>query len=148
MIYYIYKLKCKNSDDVYIGRTSNIKTRIYNHEIMLKSSNKKLYKIIRDNGGFDCEILEETHDCDKSKELERYHYETLKPSLNKNYPYRNHYEYYKQRYLDNKNEVSNTRKEYYKKNQERLKINTMNRYIKKKQMQTIINYGDIIVNFD
>jgi len=61
MFIYIYKLIKKgaiNDDMVYIGSTTDVKTRMYNHKGMCHNPespkyNYKVYKYIRENGGFD-----------------------------------------------------------------------------------------------
>ena len=56
----IYKLKRNDDHDdvnIYIGSTTNFKTRKYQHkeccnDIKLKGYNIKIYQFIRDNGGY------------------------------------------------------------------------------------------------
>ena len=162
MIYYIYKLNCLNSDDSYIGRTSNIRRRMYVHDSSLKSCDKKMYQTIRDNGGYEYEILDQTDNIDEAKELERYYFEAINPSLNKNYPNRKSKEYYQkfynekkeyfsEYYRENKYDIQLTRKKYYLRNREFFKTkNLMNYYNKKgkKPLQTTITYGPCVINFD
>ena len=161
-MYYIYKLKCVNSDDFYIGKTKNIKRRMYVHDSAVRFSEREMYKKIRENGGYSYEIIDETEDNDEGKRLEKYYFETLKPNLNKNYPNRNSKEYYRTfynerkeyyngYYLENKDKLTPIRKDYYLKNQEYFKKkNLLNYYNKKgiKKFSTFITYGEIIVNFD
>jgi len=60
MIYYIYKLVCNDVSvtDFYIGSTSNIRNRKYQHKnccinLNDKHYNLKIYQTIRENGGFE-----------------------------------------------------------------------------------------------
>lgn len=52
MIYFIYKIQI--AELFYIGSTKNIESRFYNHKsCTLNGHNYKLYKLIRDNGGWE-----------------------------------------------------------------------------------------------
>lgn len=60
MIYYIYKIVCNDVSitDFYVGSTSNIRNRKYQHKSSCntekdKKYNCKIYQTIRDNGGFE-----------------------------------------------------------------------------------------------
>jgi hypothetical protein len=60
MIYYIYKIVCNDVSitDFYVGSTSNIRNRKYQHKSDCnnenrKSYNLKIYQTIRTNGGWD-----------------------------------------------------------------------------------------------
>ena len=81
MSYYIYKLKCENSDDCYRGRTGHLKNRLCYHKSNTKTSNRDMYKTIRENNGFTVEILDTTSDQGQTKYLERQYYEIYKPFL-------------------------------------------------------------------
>ena len=73
--YYIYKIVCKDerTNDFYIGSTSNITRRRCQHKnvcnnIKDKGYNLKIYKIIRDNGGWnnwELKVIEELKDYSK-----------------------------------------------------------------------------------
>jgi predicted GIY-YIG superfamily endonuclease len=144
---YIYKLSCKNSDDIYIGRTKNIKKRLSLHEHEV--NNRTMYDVIKNNGGFDCEILEEVDNIDLSKERERYYYDLYQPSLNTNIPNRKPKEYYEKYYVDKKDEINEKTKLYYKKNSELIKTKNLLRYYKNKcKTSTTINYKEIVIDFD
>ena len=63
---YIYKLYCLDSNikEIYIGSTTNLKDRIFQHKFSSQENGRKykVYNFIRDNGGFDnwdYEILHE-----------------------------------------------------------------------------------------
>ena len=100
----IYKLFCKDADEFYVGSTTKFHHRKIKHKTCCnneknKDYNIKVYKYIRDNGGydkFDYEIVElgEYEDKNCMKDRERYFIETLKPSLNINTPNRTKKEYY------------------------------------------------------
>jgi len=90
----IYKIICNDLiiTDIYIGHTTNFINRKYTHQtncnnINNKNYNYKVYKIIRDNGGWDnWKMLEiEKYPCnDKNEALERerYYIELLNANLN------------------------------------------------------------------
>ena len=69
--YIIYRLFNPNYEECYIGSTTNYKKRIYNHRSVCNNINRpeynyKVYKFIREHGGFNkwqFEILEEL-ECD------------------------------------------------------------------------------------
>ena len=126
----IYKLCCNdlNITDIYIGSTVNFKERKRCHKkacnnINNRCYNLKLYKFIRDNGGWnnwDMVLVAKTP-CNSKLELlqfERKYYEELNATLNNNYPGRTPKEYHK----DNKEIIKIKRKEYQEANKEYLKI--------------------------
>jgi len=91
----IYKLYCINPDvkDFYIGHTTNFNQRKGHHKFNCNNNtkpsehNRKVYQIIRDNGGFDnwkFAILQEAELNNKreAEQLERQWIEKLKPSCN------------------------------------------------------------------
>jgi predicted GIY-YIG superfamily endonuclease len=85
----VYCLYCKNPEvkDMYVGYSQNYRKRILEHrwntynKNNTKKYNMKVYRMIRENGGWDnwtYAILEEN--C--GKERERYYYELLEPTMN------------------------------------------------------------------
>ena len=84
----IYMIKCKTSEDCYIGSTTNIKRRIQEHKYLTKNLTKKgmpVHRFLRDNGGwdnFEFSILEEN--CDNLRETEQAYIETIESTLNAN----------------------------------------------------------------
>ena len=92
-IYYsntiIYKIYCKdeNVKSIYVGHTINFIQRKNNHKNACKYNNLKIYKEIRDNGGWDNWIMMEIacYNCKNKREAiikEREHYEQLNANLN------------------------------------------------------------------
>jgi len=74
-------------EDKYVGHTFNLKNRISTHRQKCKSSERLLYKCIREIGG--CDNVEYTElarydNCDLTKaiEMETKHFYEVKPSLN------------------------------------------------------------------
>tara|TARA_R110000823_G_scaffold12567_7_gene42098 strand:- start:80 stop:625 length:546 start_codon:yes stop_codon:yes gene_type:complete len=129
----VYKLCCKDATEFYIGSTKDLYKRRINHKTICnnvkgKLYNKKLYKYIRDNGGFDefdFEILElgEYEDKYCMRDRERYFIETLKPTLNSDIPNRSEKEW-----RDNNTEkIKEQRKEHYQKNKKIINENN-NKY--------------------
>ncbi len=89
----IYKLVCNdlNITDVYIGHTTNFKSRMYGHKSSSKISNLKIYQIIRKNGGWNnwkMEIIK-NYPCNclfEAVKEEQYFYNLMKPSMNSTPP--------------------------------------------------------------
>ena len=72
---FIYSLYNKNNkNEVYIGKTSNIKSRLYAHKSSSKYSDRKVYKWIRNLGwnNIKCEVLEKCDIADVNR-LEIYY---------------------------------------------------------------------------
>jgi hypothetical protein len=136
----IYKLVCKDLTikDCYVGHTTDFTKRKYSHKSACTNSNGKkynckVYKTIRENGGWDnwSMVLIETYDCDNRQEAERrerYWYEELNPQLNTIRPHVSEEELKeetKQRgkqYREiNRDELKQKCKEYQEKNKDKLK---------------------------
>lgn len=129
----IYKIVCSDVTvkDIYIGHTTNftkIKTmhKTNCNNINSKHHNIYVYKIIRENGGWDNWdiILVEAYPCNngnEAKKQQRYHIETLQSTLNKQIPTRTVREYCE----DNKVQISLKAKEYNEANKDH--INEKNR---------------------
>jgi group I intron endonuclease len=125
----VYAIVCKDCEikDMYVGSTNNIDKRKICHKsncynVNSDHYNRKVYKFIRENGGFDnfkFQILEEVC-CENKQELlerERFYVECLEPSLNIEVPSRSKKEYYQ----DHREEKLEYQKEYYQENQENYK---------------------------
>ncbi len=94
----MYYICCKDIEisDIYVGHTTNFYKRMYTHKSVCtnrkdRNYNLYLYKFIRQNGGWDNwqMVLIEKYPCNDEKEAvsrERYWFEYLRPSLNKNRP--------------------------------------------------------------
>ena len=136
----IYKLVSKNPDimDIYVGSTTNFTKRKNAHKSVCnnpynKAHNSKVYKFIRDNGGFDnwSIITIEQYNCNNKRELEtreRYHFDDLKATLNNNTPTQTKKEYY----IENKEQILEEKKEYYIENKEQIQEYNKEYYIEKK----------------
>jgi hypothetical protein len=89
--------------DSYVGHTTDFKSRKWQHKYSCitekaRGYNYKLYKFIRENGGWDSfsMVLIEKYPCKDTHEAtsrERYWYETLNAQLNAIYPQRSRAEY-------------------------------------------------------
>ena len=69
MIYFIYKIQI--AELVYIGSSKNIERRFYLHKFHTNNTNYKLYKQIRENGGWEnveTQILLKMN-CENKKEV-------------------------------------------------------------------------------
>ena len=134
----IYKIVCKDLEvtEVYVGHTTDFKTRKSSHKSRCnndknKKYNLKIYKYIRDNQGwdnFDMIEIEKFSECKDSNEAlarERYWFEKLNATLNMYFPHRTHYEYNKKYKEENKDKIKEYNKEYntkyYDENKEELK---------------------------
>jgi hypothetical protein len=136
----IYKLCCKDANitEIYVGSTTNFRLRKSQHKSACnnendKRYNTKVYKFIRDNGGFenwDMIEIEKVNATDK-KNLEKHErrvIEELKPILNYQIPGRTKKEYYaenadkfKEYYYDNADKIKKRVKEYYAENADKIK---------------------------
>jgi hypothetical protein len=124
----IYKLCCRdlNIKDIYVGSTCNFTKRKSEHKSRCcnenaKDHNFKVYKIIRDNGGFENwdMILVEEYPCEnklQKLQRERYWYEELKSTLNGDVPGRSDKEYRE----ENKQKIAEQKKEYYEENRKKI----------------------------
>ncbi len=144
MIYYIYKLYCKdtNISDFYIGSTNNVKKRIREHKNCCNNKNDKRYnqykyQFIRDNGDWNnwtYEILEE-FECNFKKDAttkEQQYISNIKPLLNnRNANGRN-----EERSIESKKEYN---KEYYEQNKKRIKEKQKQYRLRKKQLKESIS---------
>ena len=120
----IYKITCNDETikDVYIGHN----TSFYQRERLHKSNcinenskgyNYKIYKIIRENGGWNnwkMSIIENypCDDIEEAKERERYWIEKLTSTLNVTIPNRSKKEYSQIYRLIHKEEIAEKAKEY------------------------------------
>ena len=113
----IYKIVCSdlNITDLYVGHTTNFTKRKTMHKSDCNNENSpnynvKLYKTIRENGGWDnWNMIEiEKYSCNdgnESRARERYWYEQLKANLNVCYPHRSTKESKRIYYDRNKEEI-------------------------------------------
>lgn len=98
----IYKIVCKdlNITDCYVGQTTNFRKRKWHHKSSVNKLDFKIYKFIRENGGWDnWDMIEiEKYPCNDGNEArtrERYWYEELKATLNTETPNQSQKEYKK-----------------------------------------------------
>ena len=153
----IYKITCndENIKDVYVGSTTNFKNRKWNHKSNCNNENSpsynyKVYKFIRDNGGWDnfSMILIENFSCInylEAYERERYYYDILNSTLNTLIPGRIDKKYYmlktknkrlayQKEYTEkNKDKIINYQKEYKTKNKDIIKEYSKKNYILNKE---------------
>ena len=142
----IYKICCKdlNITDIYIGHTTNLIQRRYNHKSKCNNDkgenyNLSLYQFIRDNGGWDNWDVIEIDKCncldfEEARKIERNYIEKLNATLNSDVPGRTFKEYLqinkdyfaniKKKYRDNHiEELKNYMKNWRKENKEKIKEN-------------------------
>ena len=91
----IYKIVCKdvNITDCYVGQTTNLVRRVYNHKynctnVKSKKSSIYMYQFIRNNGGWDNWYVVNVSNFVNCRDIydalkeEGYWFEKLKPTLN------------------------------------------------------------------
>jgi hypothetical protein len=129
----IYKIVCNDLTitDLYVGSTTDFTRRKNCHKTRCnnlkdKCYNLKIYKTIRDNGGWlNWTIVQiEEFPCvngNEARARERYFYEQLNSTLNTVYPQRNLSEYYISYNEKNKNKISEKNKKYREANKDKIK---------------------------
>ena len=129
----IYKIQCKNTDvnDIYIGHTTCYYQRYRLHKSncnneSAKGYNYKIYKIIRENGGWENwnMIIIEKYPCNnvnEAKERERYWIEKESSKLNVSIPNRSKKEYSQLYRIIHKEELAEKAKEYRENNKDKIK---------------------------
>ena len=98
--YTVYKIVCNDPDikDVYVGSTKNFFLRRNLHKSHSTFKDLKLYKTIRDHGGWDNWSMIEIEkfpckDFNEASKRERYWYEILNAKLNSRNPFMSKEEY-------------------------------------------------------
>jgi len=133
---YIYKLKINGKS--YVGSTKNIKKRIVYHKGFLynktcRQYNFKLYKYIRENGGWENVIFHILQECNEDVRyiVEDFYIKHYNCELNsvgaildlekqKEYKKKYNMKYGKDYYQENKEELIDNAKEYYKNNKQKV----------------------------
>jgi predicted GIY-YIG superfamily endonuclease len=99
-VWNLYEIVCRdlNIKDLYVGHTTDFRRRKNGHKSRSSSSEIKIYKTIRNNGGWDnWSMIEiEKFSCNDSNEAtarERYWFEILQAQLNTLFPQRTREEY-------------------------------------------------------
>lgn len=132
----MYKIVCNdlNITDLYVGQTTNFTVRKSSHKSnscneRCKIYNTKVYKFIRENGGWNnfsmVEIEKFTcNDSNEAHKRERYWVETLNASLNGQVPSRSRSEFHRDYRVNNREYLIDLNNEWLKSNIERLKTKT------------------------
>lgn len=128
----IYRIICKNPEikDCYVGSTTDFKSRKRRHKYdcnyeTCKCYNLNIYVFIRNNGNWDnwdmleIEKYKATDKADKLKR-ERYWLEFYNATLNSNIPSRDHKEYKKEWYNNNKERIITKVQDNYNQNKEQI----------------------------
>ena len=155
----IYRISCDELPDfIYIGSTTEFIKRKHKHKTACKNNELKLYKTIRENGGWDnwnMSIIEQYLDCKnkiEQKIREQEYIDKFKANLNMIKAYiteeqkKENYEKNKDKYYENKKEIYNNnkdkknekRKEYYYNNKD--KINKQRKEWAEKNKEKIQKY--------
>jgi hypothetical protein len=147
----IYKIVCNNLSvtDCYVGHTTDFVRRKQSHKRRCtnekdKKYNYKIYKMIRENQGWENFTMVEIEKfpCENVFEAckrERYYYELLNSTLNSRFPQRSIKEWSiankeiislksKKYCKDNKNKIAIRCKEWYQNNKEEIAITTKEKY--------------------
>ena len=117
-LYTIYKIYSKDNKYIYVGSTKNLNDRTSKHMQNSKNKNSrkynyKIYKTVRDNGGWDEFVVEKIEDIYSNKKSVFIRETELMKQLNSNMNVCNAY--------TSKEEVKKQKLEYRIKNKERLK---------------------------
>lgn len=138
----IYKICCKDISisQLYVGHTTDMRRRKYNHKSYCNNEkgekyNLNVYQFIRDNGGFENFDMVEIErfqavDGNDAKKRERYWIEELKASLNINIPTRT----IKEWYVDNKTNINKKEKIYRENNKQIIAEKKKKRYENNKKI--------------
>ena len=135
MIYYFYKIVCENLPNyAYVGSTRALAERRYRHKCSCNNENceqynRKLYQIIRENGGWDNWRMVCIHQGEfPDKRSAQIKEEELRVQLNGNMNSRRCYitqeertEYDKEYREKNKDYYTEYKKEYYSENKDQIK---------------------------
>jgi len=127
----IYKIINDINDEIYVGSTVlTLAQRLGHHkEASVKCPNTKIYKFIRDNGGWSHFkiILIEDYPCERKEQLlmrEQYYKETLKATLNNNNCFgqdkERYKQYSKQFYEQHIDELKQQMKQHYNENKDKI----------------------------
>jgi hypothetical protein len=157
----IYKIICANPDikDCYVGQTANFKQRKRAHKTICRninsnSHNIRVYKTIRENGGWEnwTMIEIEKFPCTNEREAtarERYWMERLESNLNSILPQITNDEiklnksiYIKEYYELNKDNLLSYQKTYREENDEKIIERSKNYYIRKRN-EILTKQGEI-----
>jgi len=132
-----------NNENVYIGSCCNFTRRKCAHKNVCNNPNYKiydvkLYKTIRENGGWNEWIMIKLHDypCDSKYELNREERKVIdeyKAKLNCSIPTRTIKEYHEERYEENKDIIKEKVKEYREQNKDKIKQKDKERYKQNKE---------------
>lgn len=115
MEYKIYQIVCNETDEVYIGKTTQtLGERLRQHRLNSNSTNSKQI-ILR--GDYVMSQIDECDTEEESIELEAFYIRNTDNCVNINIPGRTKKEYYE----ENKDEILIKRKEYYDENKDEIK---------------------------
>ena len=108
-MYKIYEIRCNETDEVYIGKTTKtLKERLYQHKQLDCSSKQIILRLDY--------TISQIDDCDTEEEsifLESYYIRNTDNCVNKHIPGRTNLEYKKEYYEKNKDEIKEKKKQKY-----------------------------------
>ena len=133
--YYFYKLACNTCKEVYVGKTCNIQNRLKSHKSSCTNINRcgynsKVYKCIRENGGWEQWLMYIIHEgeytVEESKNIEKKYvvkYGTLNSEIPNIYDRQKYKRYFNQKnYQQNKDALKKRSREYYEKNKDAINV--------------------------
>jgi hypothetical protein len=136
----IYKIVCNDLTitDTYVGHTTDFTSRKKKHKDNAKVLNLKVYKEIRENGGWDNYSMVEVEkypckDKNEARSRERYWYEILNSQLNMIFPQRSKQEYYETHREANKELLH----QYYENNKVKIIMHTKENYAKNREAKIL-----------
>jgi hypothetical protein len=148
----IYKIYKDGVDDFYIGSTTQFIKRKNQHKSASKiDEKKKIYKIIRDNGGWDEWIMtaiEEYKDCENQTQARireeewRFKLNATMNTLKAYLSIEEKKEYYKEYYKINIDKIKKQSTDYYNKNSDKIKKQSTENYNKNIDKNKEIIYCD------
>ena len=132
--YYFYKLACNDCEEVYVGKTCNIQNRLYAHKgrcnnINSRGYNSKVYKCIRENGGWEQWLMYIIHEgeytVEESKNIEKKYvvkYGTLNSEIPNNDRQKYMRNFNQKNYQQNKDALIKRSREFYEKNKDAINL--------------------------
>ena len=142
--YYFYKLACNTCKEVYVGKTCNIQNRLKGHKSNCTNINRcgynsKVYKYIRENGGWEhwlMYIIEEgLYTVEESKNIEKKYvvkYGTLNSEIPNNDRQKYMRNFNQKNYQQNKEAKIKRTREYREKNKDAINLKNKLYYEKNK----------------
>jgi len=148
MLVTIYSIVCKtNPELIYVGSTQDYKKRVWTHSSASKENPKKIYELIRSNGGWDNFVMSpiKTFECDtreQGREEEDKYIVEMKATMNTiraTFDIKRKQEYDRKYIGENKEKIKEYRDEYRKENADKIHADAKRYYQEhKKSVKRIV----------